>query len=133
MPVAATTFLSVGGNDILSHYVYTNHEVADLSFVAETFRKYTTLTTYLEKMFPQMYIVLVDLYFPVEEAYSLYAPIIREWNRCIYEWAGKRQWKVLKVSQLLREPEDFAYGVEPSSTGTQKIVEAIYTLVYKNE
>jgi hypothetical protein len=121
----ATAFLSVGGNDILSHYAYTNHDVTDLSFVAETFRNYTTLATHLEQTFPQMHIVLVDLYFPAEDVYSSYAPIIREWNRCMYEWAGKKQWKVLKVSQLLREPEDFAYGVEPSSTGTQKIVAAI--------
>jgi len=125
----ATAFLSVGGNDILTHYAYTNNDVADLSFVTNAFRKYTRLTSHLEQTFPQMQIVLVDLYFPAEDAYSSYAPIIREWNRCMYEWVGKKQWKVLKVSRLLTQPEDFAYGIEPSSTGAQKIAEAIYTLV----
>ena len=122
----ATAVLSVGGNDILTHYVYTNHDVADLSFVAEAFRKYTTLTSHLEQTCPHLQIVLVDLYFPAEDTYSSYEPIIREWNRRMYEWAEKKKWKVLKVSRLLTQPEDFVYGVEPSSTGAQKIAEAIW-------
>lgn len=121
--VPSVLFLSVGGNDILMHYVYTNNEVGDLSFVAESFEKYRELTLQIDRATNQL--VLVDLYFPTGDAYSSYEPIIREWNRRVYEWAEKKKWKVLKVSRLLTEPDDFAYGIEPSSKGAQKLADAI--------
>jgi len=121
--VPSVLFLSVGGNDILMHYVYTNNGVGDLSFVAESFEKYRELTRQVERATNQL--VLVDLYFPTGDAYSSYAPIIREWNRRVYEWAEKNKWEVLKVSRLLTQPDDFAYGIEPSSKGAEKLADAI--------
>ena len=43
----------------------------------------------------------------------------------IYDYATKNNFSVLKISNILTESEDFSFGIEPSSNGSKKLVDAI--------
>jgi hypothetical protein len=43
----------------------------------------------------------------------------------LYEYAEKNNYSVLKISNILTTQNDFSFGIEPSSIGSNKLVEAI--------
>ena len=57
--------------------------------------------------------------------YKQYHSIINDWNKMVYEYAGKNGLSVLKVSGVLTQPDDFSFGIEPSAIGGRKLVDAI--------
>jgi hypothetical protein len=57
--------------------------------------------------------------------YKQYHSIINDWNKMVYEYAGKNGLSVLKVSGVLTKSDDFSFGIEPSATGGRKLVDAI--------
>jgi hypothetical protein len=71
--------------------------------------------------------VLLDIYYPENMKYKQYHSIIKEWNAMLYEYANKNNYSLLKISNILTKPDDFSFGIEPSSAGGAKLVEAILT------
>ena len=45
----------------------------------------------------------------------------------VYEYAGKNGLSVFKISNVLTQPDDFTFGMEPSATGSRKLVDTILT------
>jgi hypothetical protein len=43
----------------------------------------------------------------------------------LYNYANKNQNNVLRVSSMLTNPNDFSFGIEPSSLGGDKIANSI--------
>ena len=122
---STTLFLSVGGNDILSYYVEKSNEPSDTSFLDTMFKSYQELLKSIQKKFPNVNIVIVDIYYPYNSGYKKYHSIIRAWNTMIYDYARKNNLRVLKISGILAKPDDFSFGVEPSALGSGKLVDAI--------
>lgn len=122
---STTLFLSVGGNDILSYYVEKSNEPSDTSFLDTMFKSYQEVIKSIQKKFPNVNIVIVDIYYPDNNSYKKYHSIIHVWNTMIYEYARKNNLSVLKISGLLTKPDDFSFGVEPSAVGSGKLVDAI--------
>ena len=120
-----TVFLSAGGNDILTHYVDQGNDSTDTSILGTMFAAYKKLLKSIQKKLPNANIVLLDIYYPDNMTYKQYHSIINDWNKMVYEYAGKNGLSVLKVSGVLTKPDDFSFGIEPSATGSRKLVDAI--------
>jgi len=120
-----TVFLSAGGNDILTHYVDQGNDSTDTSILGTMFAAYKKLLKSIQKKLPNANIVLLDIYYPDNMTYKQYHSIINDWNKMVYEYAGKNGLSVLKVSGVLTKSDDFSFGIEPSATGGRKLVDAI--------
>jgi len=122
---STTIFLSAGGNDILTHYVDQGNDSTDTSILGTMFGAYKKLTKSIKKKLPNANIVLLDIYYPNNMTYKQYHSIINSWNQMIYKYASKNGFSVLKISGILTQPDDFSFGMEPSSIGSQKLVDTI--------
>jgi lysophospholipase L1-like esterase len=121
-----TIFLSVGGNDILSKAQ--NNANGDNKFVSTVFEDYKSLVKSIQSQLPKANIVLCDIYYPNNLKYKQYHPIISEWNDMVQSFSRdpkNRISGVLKISSILTTPEDFTLEIEPSSIGSQKMVDNI--------
>jgi hypothetical protein len=125
-----TVFLSAGGNDILTHYVDQENDATNTSILDPLFTSYEKLVQNVKNKLPNSNVVLLDIYYPDNEKYKQYHHVISEWNNKIYDYAKEPKnniTSVLKVSNILTKPEDFSLGIEPSSNGSNKLVETIMT------
>ena len=118
-------FLSAGGNDILSFYVDQEEDATNDTALNPMFSAYKKLVESIQTKMDKAKIVFLDIYYPDNIKYKQFHPIISEWNKKIYEYADKNNYKVLKISNNLTETTDFTMGIEPSSTGGAKIVDLI--------
>lgn len=118
-------FLSAGGNDILSFYVDKQEYATNDTALNPMFSAYKKLVESIHTKMDKISIVLLDIYYPENITYTPYHSIIREWNKKVYEYANQNNYKVLKISQYLTQKSDFTMGIEPSSTGGEKIAELI--------
>ena len=72
--------------------------------------------------------VILDIYYPDNTKFTQYHPIIRKWNKLIYDYANQPSnniTNVLRVSVMLTQNDDFTLSIEPSSSGGLKIVDSI--------
>jgi lysophospholipase L1-like esterase len=125
---STTIFLSAGGNDILNHYVDSNNDITNRNILGTMFASYKNIIKSIKNKMSNANIVLLDIYYPENLTYKQYHPIIKEWNEMIYNYAreSKNNIKgVLKISSILTKNDDFTLGIEPSSIGSQKLVDAI--------
>jgi lysophospholipase L1-like esterase len=121
-------FLSAGGNDILSHYLDQNQEIKNTSVLNPMFSVYKNLIKSIQKRMPQSKIILFDIYYPDNVTYKQYHFIIDDWNNMIYNFAENHKNKIyglIRISSHLTQNEDFSFGIEPSSSGGQKIADLI--------
>jgi hypothetical protein len=121
-------FLSAGGNDILSHYVDQNQDITNTSSLKPMFSAYINIVKTIHARLPATKIVLLDVYYPDNLKYKQFHSIIQKWNTFIYEFADNRNnkiHKVIKISSSLTKGDDFAFDVEPSLIGGQKIADLI--------
>jgi hypothetical protein len=127
---STTIFLSAGGNDILTHYVDDNNDLTNKNILGTMFAAYKKLIKSIRNKISNANIVLLDIYYPENLTYKQYHPIIKEWNEKIYNYASEPKnniKSVLKISNILTKGDDFTLGIEPSSIGSQKLVQAILT------
>jgi lysophospholipase L1-like esterase len=121
-------FLSTGGNDILFHYVDQEGDSTDSSVLKPMFSAYKKVVESIRIRLPNARLYLLDIYYPDNLKYKQYHSIINEWNQMIYDYANNPKNNisgVLKISSILTQGDDFAFGIEPSSKGGQKIAENI--------
>jgi len=121
-------FLSAGGNNILSHYVEENQDVKDSSVLKPMFTTYKHLVKSIQTRLPEAKIILLDIYYPDNLKYKQFHSIIKEWNSMIYDFAENPKNKiygVIRISSHLTQNDDFSFGIEPSSSGGQKIADLI--------
>jgi hypothetical protein len=125
---STTIFLSVGGNDILNYYLERKNDIKDSGFLEPMFKAYKKLIESIRTKFPNANIVILDIYYPNNMTYKQYHPIIDTWNKLIYEYAREPKnniSSVLKISNILTHDDEFSFGIEPSETGSKKLVETI--------
>lgn len=128
---STTIFLSAGGNDILNHYEERDKDIHDTSVLSTIFAAYKKMIKAIRSKMNQCNIVLLDIYYPDNTKYTQYHPIIREWNKLIYDYADQPSNNintVLRVSRMLTQNDDFTLSIEPSSSGGLKIANSILHL-----
>ena len=129
-------FLSVGGNDILSHYEKENGNTNDNKnknnnqILHRIFSSYKQVIHRIQSKMNKSKIVLLDIYYPEPNngKYKEYNNIIMTWNNMIYTYANNPKnniYDVLKISNIMTEKDDFLHGIEPSTKGGEKIANAI--------
>ena len=118
-------FLSAGGNDILSHFVEQNQDIANTRVLSPMFASYKNLVKSIRIRAPNAHLVLLDIYYPDNMKYQAFHPILRQWNDLIYSFAQTQSLSVIRISQRLTHPEDFSFGIEPSNVGGEKIADLI--------
>ena len=93
-----------------------------------TFEKYKTLICAITTKLPNVKLVLLNIYYPANT--SKYYSLIDKWNTNIdleYESNNKNIY-ILNLANLLKEPSDFVFDIEPSITGGEKIANKILTM-----
>lgn len=121
-------FLSAGGNDILTYYVDQNQDITDTSVLKPMFSSYKNIIKTIQTKLPNAKIFLLDIYYPDNLQYKQFHSIIKEWNSMIYDYAKDPKNKiygVIRISSHLTQNDDFSFGIEPSSSGGNKIAELI--------
>lgn len=121
-------FLSAGGNNILSHYVDQNQDITDTSVLKPMFSSYKNIVKTIQTKLPNSKLFLLDIYYPDNLQYKRFHSIIKEWNSMIYDFAQNSKnniYGVIRISSSLTQNEDFSFGIEPSSSGGNKIASLI--------
>lgn len=121
-------FLSAGGNDILTHYVDQNQDITDTSVLKPMFSSYRNIIKTIQTKLPNSKLFLLDIYYPDNLQYKRFHSIIKEWNSMIYDFAENPKnniYGVIRISSSLTQNEDFSFGIEPSSSGGNKIADLI--------
>lgn len=119
-------FLSAGGNDIIEDYINGPYDAEeDQSHLNRIFGSYKLLIKALRNKMDKARIVLLDIYYPTNNQYKEFYPLIKGWNEMQSEYASGTKDGLLKISESLTNPEDFAFDIEPSDKGGKKIVDVI--------
>ena len=127
-------FISIGGNDILNNYLDDStrdnssndlQKNANKNKLKNLKKKYIKLIKFIEDKYPKAKIHLLNLYFPSDEKYKKYKKTIIEWNEMIKSLCSDNEYTLLRLDNLLKVPSDFTNGIEPSTTGSEKIAKLI--------
>ena len=119
-------FLSAGGNDIIEDYINGPYDAdEDQTHLTRIFDSYKLLTKALRTKMDKARIYLLDIYYPTNNQYKEFYPLIKGWNKLQGEYASKTKDRVVKISESLTKPQDFAFDIEPSDKGGKKVVDAI--------
>ena len=113
--------LSAGGNNIIEDYINGSHSIDDMEYLAKLFGSYKKLVLTLREKMNNAAIFLIDIYYPTDDSYKEYYPLIRKWNKLQRELSSD----VIKISESLTQPRDFSFAIEPSDIGGKKIVDLI--------
>jgi hypothetical protein len=122
--------LSAGGNDIIEDYINGPYEAEeDQSHLNRIFGSYKLLVKALRDKMDKARIVLLDIYYPTNNQYKEFYPLIKGWNEMQFEYASTLNNSVVKISESLTKSNDFAFDIEPSDKGGKKVVEAILSSI----
>jgi len=114
-----TIFLSVGGNDILND---SEQGTLDLDSLFDDYKK---LVNTIKNIAPNPKLLLFDIYYPKDKNYEKYYSFIQQWNNMLYDFVLQNNYNMFKISNVLTQPDDFKKGIEVSTTGSQKLVNAL--------
>lgn len=118
-------FLSIGGNDIINNYVYSQNNINDKSILKRLIENYSNLIKHIKEKFNLSKISILDIYYPTSDNFKKYYKLIDEWNSFLEKISQDENITLLKISDKLKDPEDFIFEIEPSSNGGKKIADLI--------
>ncbi len=112
-------FLSAGGNNILK-----GKQIP----VKNIFDDYLALIKTIKSRFQFAQLYVLNLYLPANPRYQSYAKQVDQWNQLILtaSVAPDSSYTVVDLFSMLKEPNDFVYGIEPSATASEKIATTLY-------
>lgn len=111
-----TVFLSVGGNDIINLQQKKLYDII---------QQYNILIGAITTKLPNVKLVLLNVYYPPNV--SKYDSLIDKWNTNLeleYKYNNKNIY-IFNLANLLKEPSDFVFDIEPSIIGGEKIANKI--------
>jgi hypothetical protein len=122
--------LSAGGNDIIEDYINGPYDAdEDQTQLNRIFGSYKLLIKALRTKMDKARIFLLDIYYPTNNQYKEFYPLIKGWNDMQSEYLSGTQDRVIKISESLTKPQDFAFDIEPSDKGGKKVVDAILSSI----
>ena len=122
-----TIFLSLGGNDIIHHYIKNSDcDLNNFNILNHLFMKYEILVHIIRQKMNKNQLFLLDIYYPTNNSFQRYKPILQEWNRLLEKtYNGTTNIHILKISEYFTQKEDFTDNIEPSKIGGEKIANLI--------
>lgn len=122
--------LSAGGNDIIEDYINGPYDAdEDQSQLNRIFGSYKVLVKALRTKMDKARIYMLDIYYPTNNQYKEFYPLIKGWNEMQSEYLSGTKDRVVKISESLTKPQDFAFDIEPSDKGGKKVVDAILSSI----
>ena len=119
-------FISIGGNDILNHYEYTDKR--DDTKLNKIFDEYQNLIHMLgEKL--KTKIILTNIYHPFSNNYKDYYPLIDKWNILLEKYANKNNLTVMDIDSGIKDPKNLTDDIEPSKSGANIIANKILKFI----
>ena len=119
-----TIFLSCGGNNILN-----SRQKLDTASTITLFKQYSELIQSIKTRVSNAQLYILNLYTPVNTHYTSYHSTIEQWNKLLEDNASSLGYTLIDSSSLLVLEDDFAYNIEPSYKGGQKIVSKLYSII----
>lgn len=119
-----TIFLSCGGNNILN-----SRQKLDTASTITLFKQYSELIQSIKTRVSNAQLYILNLYTPVNTHYTSYHSTIEQWNKLLEDNASSLGYTLIDISSLLVLEDDFAYNIEPSYKGGQKIVSKLYSII----
>ena len=120
-----TIFLSLGGNDIIHHFIKNSrNDLQSNSVLQSIFMKCESIVHIIRVKMNKSRLFLLDIYYPTNNSFQRYKPILQEWNRLL-ETINNGNIHILKISQYLTQRQDFTDNIEPSKIGGEKIANLI--------
>ena len=113
-------FLSIGGNDILKRSAEGS--------LSSIFIEYIELIELIKERMNMAKIVMINLYYPTDERYEKYYPLIKKWNEMVDAYSQDEHIYLLNSSTILIEALDFTSEIEPSAIGGEKLANAIASI-----
>lgn len=123
-----TIFLSVGGNDILTHFGEKDVNTSNIEILNPMFGAYTKLIKSIQAKMDESRLVLINIYYPVNIKYAQYRPVLKEWNKMLSDFALTNNIPIIEISNILIEESDFTLNIEPSESGGEKIANLIISI-----
>ena len=97
-------FISIGGNDLLNHYVINQYDSEDLSKFNIVWEKYVReINKIINKT--KCTVVLTDLYYVYENSYHKYYNIIDAWNNNLERFCKKKKYFNLQNKRISKKRE----------------------------
>ena len=122
--------LSVGGNDIIEDYINGPYDADEEHIhLNRIFDSYKLLMKALLTKMDKSRLYVLDIYYPTNNQYKEFYPLIKGWNDMQSKYADTMNVRLVEISESLTKPQDFAFDIEPSDKGGQKIVDAILSSV----
>jgi hypothetical protein len=118
--------LSVGGNDILNHYL--KDDINNIAYVDTIFNKYTSMVNNMRNNC-ECEFILCNIYYPRSRNYVKYFDIIQIWNKKIAAYAKQNRLKVLELDSKINDGKYFTHDIEPSHSGGKIITKNILNFV----
>jgi lysophospholipase L1-like esterase len=120
---STSLFLSIGGNDIIKQYIIQGNNVNDFTILDALFSKYKKLVKTIQEKMDKTQITLLNLYYPNQNGFKEYYPLIQKWNSLLNEFINRssEKYSVVDLSSLLHNQHDFIDNIEPSIVGGEKI------------
>ena len=117
-----TAVISAGGNDILQ--TPTHDQEAAFGQLDQVFTGYEkAVNDFSRRGGSEVY--LLDVYYPPASSLRPYYPLIEHWNTKQAVLAKEKGYKLIRISNVMRNERDFVEEYEPSKLGAGKIVTAI--------
>ena len=117
-------FVSIGGNDLLNAYHYSNTDIDNLNEFNRIWIKYEKMVFQLKSQ-TDCTLVLTDLYYIKDKEYIKYHKLIKMWNEQLDEFCNSNDILIYKISNYVKEKKHFVNSIEPSKTGSEIIVQNI--------
>jgi len=116
--------LSIGGNDLI------NQTKTKLK------QEYKLLIKSIQEKFPNSKLIICDIYYPKSSYYNQFNDIIKNWNNFLSNLINQQNNEnyssniiYLPLSILLTENSDFINSIEPSISGSTKIINELIKLI----
>ena len=113
----STIIISIGGNDLL-----------DNQNVQQVFKQYKQLLDDILREYPDIHIYVLNIYYPPCCRFKRYYNVITQWNNLLPSLKSSNI-KIILISEMLTEKDDFVFEIEPSNTGGQKIANKIMDIM----
>lgn len=126
-------FLSLGGNDIIHHYIKNNNNLQNVTILNHLFRNFKRVVYEIHRKMNKSHVFVLDIYYPKNVSFQIYKPILQEWNKLLetHHNENNENMTILKISQELTQSQDFTNNIEPSKIGGEKIVNIIFNALHK--
>jgi hypothetical protein len=113
----SSLIISIGGNDLL-----------DTQNTQTLFKQYKQLLSNILTDYPYIHIYLLNIYYPPCCRFKRYYNVITQWNNLLSSLKSSNI-KIILISEILTEKDDFVFEIEPSNKGGKKLANKIIEII----